>query len=251
MPDITSILVRSPLKTGTENTMNKKLLELYSSKWHQYVARIKPFLDKTANEVVPANPLLLYIHDEDAYQNADIRLMVFGQETNSWYDEKKVTIEGIQNLYKGFFCEGKCWSYGGHFWNGVNRFLLMLQEKFPGKKIELIWNNIVKVGRQGDKGFPSAEIYEIERKFFQVIPGELNILKPDIALFLTGPNYDSIMEDNFGKMMQKKVSSFQQRELSKLELLGVPYVFRTYHPNYLFRNDINRYFSKIIDQIKF
>ncbi|MBN8877032.1 MAG: hypothetical protein J0I32_05755 [Sphingobacteriales bacterium] len=229
--------------------MNENLIQLYTSKWDNYFTMVNPILKDDNIEVKPANPLLLYIADEEAYKQADIRLMIFGQETNSWYEERDVTIAGVQNLYDGFFNDGECWNYGGQFWNGVGRFLTSLHQKYPTKKIQLLWNNIVKVGKQGDKGFPPDYIYEIERKHFNVIPDELTILKPDIVLFFTGPNYDSVLADNFGTLEYNSVEPFSQRELSRLKLLDIPFVFRTYHPNYLWRNDIDWYFDTILNNI--
>lgn len=67
--------------------MNHRLMQLYSSKWNNYFSAIKSIIDDDSIEIKPANPLLLYVADEKEYLNADIRLMVFGQETNSWYEK--------------------------------------------------------------------------------------------------------------------------------------------------------------------
>lgn len=114
----------------------------------------------------------------------------------------------------------------------------------------MIWNNIVKIGKFDDKGFPPDYIYEVEREHFSVIKDELKILKPTIVLFLTGPNYDSVIADNFGELTYSKLpTDYSEREIAKVNLTGVPFAFRTYHPNYLWRNDINSYFQTIIDKI--
>jgi len=230
--------------------MNDKLLELYASKWDGMTTAFSPIFDDQALEIKPANPLLLYIDNEEEYVNADIRLMIFGQETNSWYDERSATIADMQNLYHGFFNEGECWGYGGQFWNGVSRFLNLLQTKYPEKKIRLTWNNIVKIGKQGDKGFPPDYIYELEREYFHVIPQELEILKPNIVLFFTGPNYDSVLKDNFGILKYEALPNSTERQLSRISLKDIEFAYRTYHPNYLWRNDIDDYFNTIIEDIK-
>jgi hypothetical protein len=177
--------------------------------------------------------------------------MIYGQETNSWYEKENGTIKDIQKLYNSFFNNGDCWSYGGQFWNGVNRFVCSVQKKYSNKKIRLIWNNIVKIGKHGDKGFPPDYIYEIERRYFQVIPQELEILKPNIVLFLTGPNYDSVIKDNFGELKYRAFQNSTERQLSRVSLKGVQFAYRTYHPNYLWRNDISHYFDTIIEDITF
>ena len=231
--------------------MNDKLKELYDSKWDKMVSTFAPILQDESIEVKPANPLLLYIDDEEKYQNADIRVMIFGQETNSWYDERGATVEDVQDLYDGFFNGGDCWKYSGQFWNGISRFITLLKEKYPNKKIELLWNNIVKIGKQDDKGFPPDYIYEIEREVFNVIPQELEILKPNLVVFFTGPNYDSIIKDNFGELIYTALPDSTDRQLSRLNLNGVQFAYRTYHPNYLWRNDIDDYFNTLIADTNF
>ncbi len=229
--------------------MNQKLLNLYSSKWDILTAKLKPIIEDESLDVKPANPLLIYIDNEEEYKSADIRIMIYGQETNGWCEKENVTIQDLITLYDGFFNKGDCWSYSGQFWNGISRFMSSMQKKFPEKKIRLIWNNIVKIGKKEDKGFPPDYIYEIEREFFPIIPQELEILNPSIVLFLTGPNYDSIIKDNFGEVKYEALPNFTVRQLSRLTLNQIPFAYRTYHPNYLWRNDIDDYFDTIIDDI--
>lgn len=231
--------------------MNEALLNLYSSKWENLMAATKPILEDETLDTKPANPLLLCIDKEDEFKNADIRLMIFGQETNSWYDQRGATIDAVQTLYNNFFNKGECWAYGGQFWNGISRFLSSLQTKFPNKKIRLTWNNIVKIGKQGEKGFPPDYIYEIERQNFHVIPAEMEILKPNVVVFMTGPNYDSVIKDNFGVLKYEALPNSTERQLSRVTLKDVRFAYRTYHPNYLWRNDIDDYFNTIIDDINF
>ncbi len=60
--------------------MNNKLMEIYSAKWDSYVSSINDIINDENLETKPANPLLLYLRDEQAYQDAEIRLMIFGQK---------------------------------------------------------------------------------------------------------------------------------------------------------------------------
>lgn len=211
---------------------------------------MQPILKDETLELKPTCPLLLSIGNEEEFKNADIRLMVFGQETNNWYDEFHNDIPSIIECYDSFFSNDKCWGYGGQFWNGVGRFIELLQTKYSNKKISLIWNNIVKIGKYAEKGFPPNYIYEIERKYFSVIKEEIEVINPTIVLFLTGPYYDSVITDNFGKLTYSKLSDeFSEREIAKVSLTGTPFAYRTYHPNYLWRNGINKYFDTIINDM--
>lgn len=230
--------------------MNNQLLQVYTSKWADAMLGFNPIFENDDFEVKPTNPLLLYIDDEENYETADIRLMIFGQETNGWYDEQGVSIIEVQNLYDKFFNKGECWSYGGQFWNGIKRFVTSLQKKYPDKRIRVIWNNIVKIGKEGAKGMPPNYIYDIEKEFFKVIPKEIEILKPNIVVFFTGPKYDQIIEHNFGILKYEALPNSTERQLSRVRLKNVEFAYRTYHPNYLWRNDIDDYFDTLIEDIK-
>ena len=95
--------------------MNEALTQLYESKWNALRTAIEPILSDPKIEIKPANPLLLYVGNEEEYKSADIKLMIFGQETNSWYDKRGETVDTVQNLYDEFFNGGECWEYGGAF----------------------------------------------------------------------------------------------------------------------------------------
>ena len=94
-------------------------------------------------------------------------------------------------------------------------------------------------------------IYKIEKEYFNVINDEINVLKPDIILFVSGPNYDkviknSLIDANFEALSDK----FSARQIAKIEFKNHNNIFRTYHPNYLWRNNIDSYFNEIIENIK-
>jgi hypothetical protein len=231
--------------------MNKQLYELYSSKWSRLSSAMKQINEDGNLDIKPASPLLLFINKEEELQSADIRVMIYGQETNGWCEGFNSDIQPILDCYNGFYNGGLCWSYGGQFWNGVSKFWTMLEAKYPNKKIRYICNNIVKIGKSDEKGFPPNYIYEVERSHFSIIKDELKIVKPNVVLFLTGPDYDSVIADNFGQLKYEALAPFSERWLSKVELSETDFAFRTYHPNFLWRNDIDNFFHTIINEIKF
>jgi len=230
--------------------MNNTLNKLYNSKWEKYHIELQNIWKDESLIKKPTNPLLLKIDDEVDFINSDLKVMIFGQETNGWY-ENSDDINSISNEYSNFYGTGYCYKYGGQFWNGVNRFQTLLQAKFPSKKIRFVWNNIVKTGKSDGRGMPPNYIYEVERNYFSIIKDELKIIKPNIVVFLTGPNYDWVIKDNFGLLNYEPLFPYSERQLSKVSLESVDFCFRTYHPNYLWRNNINSYFDRIIDEILF
>jgi len=230
--------------------MNSQLQKIYLEKWNVISEKLKIILEDESKEYKPTNPLLLFI-DEEKLKNADIKVMIFGQETNDWDGDFKNDMSISLDNYDEFLNLNNPFSYGGQFWNGFNRFLTLLSEKYPSKKIEAIWNNVIKIGNSGrDKNYPPEYIYNIEKEYFNVIKDEINILKPDIILFMSGPNYDIELENSLGNVNFKRlVENFTERQIAKLEYENLENIYRTYHPNYLWRNNIDSYFSEIISDL--
>jgi hypothetical protein len=229
--------------------LNDKLRELYASKWEDIrETLLEIYNDDPAPE--PTNPLLLYVDKEEEWLNADLRVMVFGQNTNSW-EKLGEPIDHLLNVYNGFFNEGECWSYGGSFWNGFARFKSILDAKYPDKQIHYLWNNIVKIGLDGSSDYPTENIRKAEHDFFHVIPNEVNILQPDMLLFLTGPgpNYEDAIRRNFGEISYTAIPPYTERHVARLAIEQVRLAFRTYHPGYLWRKDIDGHFKAIVQEI--
>lgn len=205
--------------------MNEELTNLYQEKMESLTVKLQNFDEK------PTNPLLIQIEEEN-YKNADIKIMIFGQETFDFEGEfGSKSIEHLLQTYDTFFNKGECYNYGGNFWNTVNDYKKSIQSKYPDKNIALVWNNILKIGKEGDKGAPSEEIIKITQQEFSVIPNEIEILKPDVIIFFTGPNYDEYISNTFEEVIFEKFDHWDIRYLSKLKSESFPLkTFRTYHP---------------------
>jgi hypothetical protein len=129
----------------------------------------------------------------------------------------------------------------------------MLESKFPGKMISYVWNNIIKMGKKSTAGCPPDYIYDIEQEHFCVVKEELDILKPDVILFHTGPDYDARIENKLGELTFEPFPSYDERELAKIKLPYTDFAYRTYHPRFLFmqgKGTIEAYYQAIIDDIK-
>lgn len=233
------------------NNINEKLIKAYKANWSSLTEELNKILQNKDYDQKPTNPLLLSI-DEEKYTNADINVLIIGQETNDWGHIFNSNFDETIEIYDDFFNSGHALeNYGGQFWNGVNRFHDLLAKKFPDKKINLTWNNVVKIGAAGrNQNHPKEYIYNIEKNNFNVLPDEIEILNPDIILFVSGPYYDSNIEDKLKDIEFVKVDDeFPIRRLSKIKYRQYQNIFRTYHPNYLWRNNINDYFNTIIENI--
>lgn len=229
--------------------LNEKLKEIYLSNWKELSIEMNKINEDSTKTIKPANPLLLKVNKE--YENADIRIMIFGQETNGWEGNFKGELEVSLNVYDKFFNSEECFSYGGQFWNGVSRFLKILKEKFPNKKVSFLWNNVVKIGGSGsDINCPPDYIYDLEKELFKVIDKEIDILNPNVIIFFSGPNYDEKINNSLKEIDFKSTSAeYDVRKIARIEYKNYKNIFRTYHPNYLWRNDIDSYLNTIIENI--
>ena len=232
-----------------ENEELKKLYEVIDDEIYHI---IKPINEKLDNPQRATNPLYLSIPKE--YFKADIKLMVFGQETNGWNEEYEDDVDSLLDLYRDFFESKDCYKYGKQFWNGTKILLNRITENLNPKKTEYIWNNIVKMGKI-EKGFPSEFYSSLIKPYLnEIIEKEVAILKPNFIIFLCGPNYDRIINDVFHNPVRKSIKNFSERELCEIVIPNVQFSCRTYHPGFLYRNNqirpINDYFNAISDSIK-
>lgn len=212
----------------------------------------RKFTDKVVEEK-PTN--LLCLKGSEKYLQADVKVMIFGQETNDW--EGNFPHSGgkrhLLHVYNSFFNEEKCFSYGGQFWNGFLKLRNRLCEEFllESKSVGFIWNNVIKVGRSGEKGAPSEIVLEWQKETRELILLEIEYFQPSIVIFFSGPNYDKHLAAIFEDVGFSNASERPERQLAKVSSSCLPAKsLRTYHPNYLWRNDFYEYLEDIIRFVK-
>ena len=254
--------------------MNEELRKLYNSKWSDLCKALKPIVEEERYVTKPAYPLLIDIGrwengvpNEKWYSDADIRVMIFGQETNGWKGDAddfgvppspvfnpKISMGAVmgqyENFYETYHKEGT-FSFNnryGTFHYGFSQLASLLNQKYEGKRISYVWNNIVKIGKSAGTGFDS-KIYSAEQQHFSVIKEETEILKPHIIIFLTG-TYDDKIKDSFGDVAFLPVAPFSEKEVAKVELPGFGTAYRTYHPSAIMQKDRREaYYNAIVESI--
>ena len=271
-----------------EKTLNDKLVNLYGPKLPELYSAVKPLFDDP-DAVKPALPLLLELNDDESYERADLRVMIFGRETNNWNDPKEFrtdfpygtynfhirTSEDVVAEIKGKHIEGEEDYYGlgdlyhGYFFSyeengkrGIStpftrrsdQLIDLLRSRMPNMKIEYLWNNISKIGCGGtDFGKscrkPTARIREIERQYFNVVPDEVKILKPDIIIFLTGYSADREIKEKFALADYAFQSVGENIFLDRIEIPGVKYAARTIHPSRQSNANLMKHFDALAEDI--
>lgn len=238
--------------------LQEQLKELYAGMWDGLKDELGKIVGDKEENVKPAYPFLLSLAhwengrpNENWYVDADVKVMIFGQETNGWSGEAddfgtppspifnaEVTMEAIMAVYEDFYSShyrGNGFRYNGNrygtFHHGASRLMDLINVKFSGKRVSFLWNNVVKIGKASGAGFCGEKIYGVERMYFPVIKEEIKILKPDLIIFLTG-SYDERLQDSLGNISFGALGEFSGQEVAKVVLPGIDIpAFRTYHPS--------------------
>ena len=254
--------------------INQKLALYYASRW----SNLCKALESKELYSYEYNPLLLNIVNSDDFENADIKVMLFGQDMSAedlnrpWYkyDRDKLVDENgkLSPEIKTFDSKtGACNVDGKRqvkgMGGGMNLFIDRLNDKFKGKEVRYVWNNIVKIGRNVTKGNNKREVLEeIESQYFDVIKDEINIIQPQVIIFFTGPDtfWEGKLQKKLGisKINYKAIPNWNNirqvalLEMDKEQFPSVQYAFRTYHPcayNKYIPSQSERY-NAIIENIK-
>ncbi|WP_372740803.1 uracil-DNA glycosylase family protein [Neptunomonas sp.] len=214
-------------------------------------------LEKTFTEEIsidgPTN--LFCLKDSDDYIESDVKVMIFGQETNDWECEfpHPGGVPHLLNVYDDFFNQGRCFSYSGQFWNGFSKIQDRIRREFSAesKSVGFIWNNLIKIGRSGKVGAPSEAVLEWQKTTRDLTRKELKHYQPDIVIFLSGPFYDKHISSIFDDAIFSSAGERPQRQLAKVSSSQLPTkTLRTYHPSYLWRSGFYPYLDDIVEFIK-
>jgi len=211
--------------------INKNLENLYKTYYEQAL------LNKKSLKI--SSPLLIKI-DEEKYNNADLKIMIIGQETFGWHGEfGSEDVQELMNGYDKYLNNNLRGKNKRVFWKAFHYFEKELNQFYSDKSIYCIWNNLIKISKYEDKGM-TDKIRDFERKNFSVISEEFKILKPDIVIFLTGPNRDKDIRYNFSNVSFDNMG-FPEKIKDKRTYLTAHRVIsedlpkktvRLYHPNY-------------------
>ena len=184
------------------------------------------------------------------------RLLIYGQETAGWGGVSRCDVEGtlshwvakdreqaiiqLASSYAAFYSNP---SVSSPFWAAHREALEILGEW------SIAWSNLVRVDTsplsarenwQSCSAWWNLSYDEVDaicdwQRALHL--AELDALKPDAVLFLTGPHYDYCLRKTFGQFETVIFSGERARVVAGISAAGLPKTtFRTYHPNYLQRS---------------
>lgn len=213
--------------------IKEELRNLYSQNWSGYIENVR----KTTDSAYP-----FLILPRKSYCEHNKRIMICGQETQGWGNEldgvnpEEVSPQRIMNIYNGFVNSG---AYNSPYWNFSHR----IEEALPDARS--VHNNIVKVGKRSGAGCNDS-INALALQHFNVFRSELDILRPNVILFLTGPNYDWRIKSVLGEFSAKPVTSGMFIDSLTFSNPSLPPAVRTYHPGYIQRQGMFQQYAETI-----
>ena len=206
------------VKNLTAMTINKQLKQIYQSRINDFKQIVKRFPDDDL-----AGPILM--SPNDLYANQPKRLLIDGQQTNGW----TYHVDDIDSQMKTYeeFNLGVDY-YSSPFWNIIRKLELAL----GNVEYSCAWTNINKFDLDANRPYGDYEI-EISKLDFILI-NEIDILKPDICIFFTGPSFDQRIKSIFKGVSFESIDNWDNRQLCRLNHEKLPQLtFRTHHPKSL------------------
>ncbi len=179
--------------------------------------------------------------DFGEYLDSEIKILYIGQETNYWFNQQERknaklynSIDDIDKYLNALLELYKDFNIGQNYKTDIFLFMNILVNKFRSrnKKTGLLWTNLLR-----HDAFGNGKVLEdVEQKITynknHILRKELEILKPDAIIFVTGPNYDYIIENSFKGLEKLKVYNKSEREICILKHADLPVKsIRVYHPN--------------------
>ncbi|MST84756.1 hypothetical protein [Hallella mizrahii] len=275
-------------------TVNEVLCNAYEPRFNNLLEHLEK--DGIKSQVQP--PFLLGIErfteegnktgNEEWYTNANLKVMFFGRETHIWgWDEESSVSDGCVEQYEKFYgrnyrevndgnkrgvfflvdSEDKL-SKTPFFATGLNGIMSGIEERLkevcPDKHAVYLWNNISKLSSANGTS-ASTTAHEYEKKYFHVIPSEINILKPDVIIFFTGfdAKYDEYINENFNDesgyplIGSETLQGVDESDVVKLNIKGIPLAYKTHHPQTTHVNNKTidgaerwKHYNAILDDIK-
>ena len=189
-----------------------------------------------------SSPLFINCNAEfGKYKDSDFKVLYVGQETRFWYNQnERKSSELLHDLqdtqkYKNELTElYKKFNLGHNYKYPIFIFMDIIVNKLRdnNKSTGVLWTNLLR-----HDGFPGKVPAETEKKISYnnnyIFRKELEILKPDAIVFVTGPNYDYILENSFRGLEKIKIDEKSEREICLLKHENLPdKTIRIYHPSY-------------------
>jgi hypothetical protein len=182
-------------------TIKEQLISVYKERINDFKNIVETFPDTNL-----AGPLLMSPNNK--YEAQPKRLLIIGQQTNGWISQIS-DVKKQMGKYERFNLGIKY--YPSPFWNITRK----LEKAIGIQEYSCAWTNINKFDLNAKKPYGD---YEKEiKKLDDILITEIEIIKPDICVFFTGPSFDNRIKSIFEGVSFNKIDNWDKRQLAKLK----------------------------------
>lgn len=234
--------------------INDALLGIYKKYWKS-LQKALSVRDTIAEKI--SYPWL--IHSFPGYQQAIIKVFIVGQEpggwgfskqqahywgTSEWDNDADLLIQRVLGIYKDFNLGEK---YYSPFWTASRKLYRLINPGCP--EDGFMQSNLIVIDQ--NKKRPDTKLEDSVCAAFPVLPLEINIAKPSVLIFFTGPRYDGRLLKTFSGAEYEGISGYKIRTLARVIHDKLPYnCYRTYHPNYIYQSKQTQILNDISAMVK-
>lgn len=213
----------------TADNVNRELRELYLYLWPK-------LMDYLPDGQGYSNPLLICVRE--AYCRAPCRIVVVGQQTDTWFNEFHARshpdpVGELMRIYDNFdLARPHPGRRNSPYWWASHHINRELND--DSKRCDFVWCDLVRID-QGRARLTQA--VEAQVCALDLLRKELVLLAPDVVVLFTGPRYEARLYQTFpGLKLVRASERFEHSMLARAECPTLPRAtFRTYHPGYLQR----------------
>lgn len=198
--------------------MKDQLLTLYKRKQADFTSIMSEFPDDDL-----AGPFLMSPNEKYPLQRNP--LLIIGQETNGWM----YNVEDLEKQMKHYedFNVGITYK-SSPFWNITRK----IETALGSEPYSCAWTNVNKFDL--DAGRPFGAYEKAISTVDNVLIEEIQIAKPKVCLFYTGPSFDNRLKEIFNGIEFIEIPGWTLRQLCQLKHPLLPELsFRSYHPKSL------------------
>ena len=198
------------------------------------------------------------INVDNQYEESSPKIVFVGKENNGWMDVNSQEFyeqRGVKEALK----EYETFDFENTYSCFLFKCLKNIREGVFGKdeitnrRRSVIYSNLFKFNQRNTPPMFQSIFKEIVLKIQDgIFQEEIRILQPDSIVFVTGPNYDKLIQRFYPDVQFLPVNGYPKNEMCLLRSRFLPkQSFRTFHPDYGMhygKNRISRdYYELIID----
>lgn len=247
--------------SATVQQLNDRLGEIYQEYYGSLLTNKELLLGVNPNV---SSPLLMNVFED--YLSSQKKILIVGQETHTWCGVLgSHDMNNLLNDYKEFELGQKVYLdedisrvLASPFWNFSRRFFVNanFDENYRTKENRMkkgfLWTNISKIDVGGNT--PSNDINSLNTDGFKLLRKEVEILNPDVVLFMTGDKYYEEIKEHlnlkFVSIFATEDNSTAIRHQKNNDDIFPKHTYQINHPRYLYSSgNHNVILDKLVELI--